>query len=480
MAHQIIVHYGSEKIQWRDFAASALFAVSNSGFARNRKAKTTVAKLFRDSVTLWRLNDCLDSHFVLPDPESVKALFDDADERNTLSRFASRTIELVLLKSKVLEATDPKDKAYAMLWAFQDASAATQQLQQVDYEKSLELIYTEFTTATFVKLGGTTELLYLVNSQTRLASLPSWVPDWSQQTPMLFFGWVWKLRKFQAAGEQSLRSEMRTEDSLLRITGTEYCGIRSLVRFSDESRQRDLEVGDGEHRVALTTTLIETARLLKIVIDKARMLADPNQEHSILEAVHRVVHSQMTLHRPGPEDQLEFFAQDEEKVLSDRLDISVGLLRVQVFDRISFLIGRKSIPQGLVETALSEFLPSETIEKVLQEAETLLRTIPSLAVVIAVSRYIDLNQFLRTILLHHRNKDFFVTTCGNVGMTFQGLFKGELVVLWEGCPSPMIVRKLTGEQEGRYHLHGPAYVDGIMTGEAWPTDECQLREFEVV
>jgi hypothetical protein len=88
-----------------------------------------------------------------------------------------------------------------MLWAFPDSSAATEQLRRVDYDKPLELIYTEFTTATFVKTNGSTVQLYLVNSLPRLASLPSWIPDWSQTNSMSYLVWISKLRDFRAARE---------------------------------------------------------------------------------------------------------------------------------------------------------------------------------------------------------------------------------------------------------------------------------------
>jgi hypothetical protein len=65
-------------------------------------------------------------------------------------------------------------------------------------------------------------------------------------------------------------------------------------------------------------------------------------------------------------------------------------------------------------------------------------------------------------------------------MAFQGLQKDDLIVLWQGCPSPMVVRKLPDAEEDRYRLHGPAYVDGVMMGEAWVTGYDQLREFEVL
>jgi hypothetical protein len=108
MAHKILIHYGTEMIQWRDFVASGLFAVKRGGFARNQEASI---EIFRDSERHWNLINSLESHFVLPDIYGVEALYNNSDERNTLSRYTPGTAELALFKSKGLEATEPKDKA---------------------------------------------------------------------------------------------------------------------------------------------------------------------------------------------------------------------------------------------------------------------------------------------------------------------------------------------------------------------------------
>ena len=72
MAHSIRIHYGAKIVSWRDFVASALFAVKRGGFARNQEADIDV---FRDSEIHWNLLNCLESHFVLPDIYGVEALY---------------------------------------------------------------------------------------------------------------------------------------------------------------------------------------------------------------------------------------------------------------------------------------------------------------------------------------------------------------------------------------------------------------------
>ncbi|KAI9766382.1 MAG: hypothetical protein M1839_004914 [Geoglossum umbratile] len=184
MAHSIRVHYGATNVSWRDFVASGLFAVKRGGFARNQEAQIDV---FRDFETHWSLLNSLESHFVLPDVYGIETLFDRHHKGNILSKFTSGTAELALIKSKGLKATQPKDKAYAMLWAFPDSSRVAYPLRHVDYDKSIDTIFTEFTTAIFAKTKGSSTQFYWVNSASRNPSLPSWVPDWKENTSMSFY-----------------------------------------------------------------------------------------------------------------------------------------------------------------------------------------------------------------------------------------------------------------------------------------------------
>jgi hypothetical protein len=473
MAHSIRIHYGAKIVSWRDFVASALFAVKRGGFARNQEADIDV---FRDSEIHWNLLNYLESHFVLPDIYGVESLYNRGDGRNILSKYTPGTAELALIKSKGLKATEPKDMAYAMLWAFPNSSEFTDPLRRADYDKPIEVIFTEYTTAIFVKTKGPSVQFYWVNSAPRNASLPSWVPDWKESTSMSLFVWGQRLREFRAAKEDSLKYEIEIEGRLLRISGIEYSGMKALIRLHKEVRQRNLhEANPGE----LLEALIDTTELVKGFIETSRIVNSTHDE-GLLEAVHRVVHSQKHMHDPGPEDQSEFFAKSKERELSERLSISVGLLRIRVFDKLSFLTEETTISVDPIETSLEQFLLKKETEEVVRGAQALPNLPPFFAVIVSLSPYIDVYHFLHIALLDHRDKDFFITDKGNLGVAFQGLDSGDVVGICKGCPSPMIMRK--SEIDGRYvyQLHGPAYVDGIMMGEAWVEGGDDLQVFELV
>jgi hypothetical protein len=447
MAHRLQVHYGAQIISWRDFVASGLFAVKRGGFARYQEAVTDV---FLHSELHWNLINSLESHFVLPDIFGVESLSDKRKRENILNRYTPGTAELALIKSKGLSATEPKDKAYAMLWAFPELTENTAPLRNVDYKKPIELIYTEYTTALFVKMNGSSFPFYWVNSRPRNASLPSWVPDWKEQTSMSFFVWGGKLRDFRAAKEDSLRHRIEIDGGLLRISGVNCSNVKGIIRPSEEVRYRDLQnAGPG----ALLEGLIDVTELVNSLIDVSRSHTSIPEEE-LLGVIHRVVHSQKRTLDPGPADLAEYFANAKEAAISEALNISVGLLRIRVFDKLRFLYDETTILEHETKNALASFLLEHETEVVLQGARQLPNLPPFFAVICALAHYIDVYNFLNIVLLDHRDKDFFVTSDDRLGVVFQGLKSGDLVTILQGCPSPMVVRKSEIESRITYQLLG--------------------------
>ncbi|KAH8665115.1 heterokaryon incompatibility protein-domain-containing protein [Tricladium varicosporioides] len=472
MAHNIRVHYGAANASWPDFVASGLFAVKRGGFAKNQEAEIDV---FRDLDTHWNLLNALESHFVLPDIYGVEALYDRHKKGNILRKYTDGTANLALIKSRGLNATEAKDKAYSMLWAFPESSNGIDPLRCVDYNKPIDVIFTEYTTAIFIKTKGSPTQFYMINSTSRNPNLPSWVPDWEKRTSMSYFLWTSQLMNFQAANEYSRENNLEVDGRILRISGVEQSKMKALIRLSEEARQRNVTEGGPEE---LMEGLIDTAEVIRGVIHVSRTIIGCENKES-LESFHRVIHSQKHLHNLGPEDQIEFDGKLSEVEVSRRLNISIGLLRLRVFDKLSFLMDESTFPKDLVRTVLEEFLPKGEIDKITYDTEQLPNLAPFFAIIAALSPYIDIYRFLYVALLDHRDKDFFITDKGNIGVAFQGLKNNEVVAIWRGCPSPVIVRGVEVNGKDMYLLHGPAYVDGIMNGESWVENEDDLRVFEL-
>ncbi|KAI1410990.1 HET-domain-containing protein [Hypoxylon sp. FL1857] len=80
-----------------------------------------------------------------------------------------------LLYAKFLHASEPKDFVYSLLGMISDSE---QYQVIVDYTKSVEEVYTNFTAA-LIKAGGFWYVSKVIRPSLTYPKLPSWVPDWS-------------------------------------------------------------------------------------------------------------------------------------------------------------------------------------------------------------------------------------------------------------------------------------------------------------
>jgi len=81
----------------------------------------------------------------------------------------------------------------------------------------------------------------------------------------------------------------------------------------------------------------------------------------------------------------------------------------------------------------------------------------------------------------YSGNELFVTAAGIVGMAYKDVRIDDTIAMWEGCQCPVIIRRPpANDSKAVWQLHGPAYVDSIMNGEAWPVNTKELRESVVV
>ncbi|RYN90319.1 hypothetical protein AA0120_g5694 [Alternaria tenuissima] len=83
------------------------------------------------------------------------------------------------------------------------------------------------------------------------------------------------------------------------------------------------------------------------------------------------------------------------------------------------------------------------------------------------------------VALGTRAKLFFVTENGYYGTTSATIECNDYVVLVSGLQVPLIVRPIEGEA-GHYKLLGPAFVNGMMSGELWPEADEDLMDLTIV
>lgn len=99
------------------------------------------------------------------DKRTVSRMMDHADRDELLD---------VATLTKGLGASEARDQVYAMLWLVPKDMDTAVAVHNVDYGKTLETIYTEYTTAI---MGMGCQIFHMINGDSRNPLLPSWVPD---------------------------------------------------------------------------------------------------------------------------------------------------------------------------------------------------------------------------------------------------------------------------------------------------------------
>lgn len=83
-------------------------------------------------------------------------------------------------------------------------------------------------------------------------------------------------------------------------------------------------------------------------------------------------------------------------------------------------------------------------------------------------------------LVSCRLQRFFVTDSGHIGLGPRALEEGDVVAVLGGGKCPFVLRPAAERGCGFYTMVGPAYVDGIMDGEAVQEHMKQGREIETI
>ena len=464
MARSIRIYHGNATVPWPDFVATALFAVKEPGGFLKFQEKA--AEIHADGITQWSLINTLETHFVLPDYLGLEALYQRRNA-SVLQTITKGTANLALSKSRALNATEPKDKAYAMLWAFSEDSEVNMALRRVDYTKPIELIYLEFAIAMLAKLETPTDIFYNINANGRNPNLPSWVPDWQTAIPMSYYLWSRFLRESRAAGQASLKYHLSIDGTRLQVRGKQVDTIKALIALSQEARERNANVNDSER---LVESLMDIAAVLKGFIDTYRTLVPAATDENLSDILCSLIRN----HRE------EFKVAPTEAQICSQEDITPARLRIKFFHRLCFLVDMDTIHAEEVFNALRPILPDHSIATILDQASKLPHLPPFLALAVGLDEYIGLYHFVVVTANDHHDKDFFITESGRPGLAFHGMKGGDHIVLWEGCRNPVVVQRTEIKGEVQWRFQGPAHVIGLMEGEAWNEDVDELQIFEII
>lgn len=165
MAQNIVVFCGSHVLLWTDIAAAAKLL-----------KETQLGELLMGKVV-----DAIDSYVESPRyiANTLTNLF---IFENVRQKATSLNLEKLLVYSRYFNATDDRDRVFAILGLWEQALEHKKVPDHIqpDYQLSVEQVYTTAAWAT-IRETGDLNLLSLVEdlSFRRLPTLPSWVPDYT-------------------------------------------------------------------------------------------------------------------------------------------------------------------------------------------------------------------------------------------------------------------------------------------------------------
>ena len=140
-----------------------------------------------------------------------------------------------LFMSYRFNCTDLRDKIFAML------GLAQALVLQPDYNSSVEDVYLQTTQSLLVALGNL-DILCCVSHPKRIATLPSWVPDWQAQVVVKR-----KLGKSRVREPDAHRYQVRCSDDYRAFTVDGWC-VGSIAKVADvfPPNKSGLDIGWNE------------------------------------------------------------------------------------------------------------------------------------------------------------------------------------------------------------------------------------------
>ncbi|KAJ4249847.1 hypothetical protein NW762_012190 [Fusarium torreyae] len=138
-----------------------------------------------------------------------------------------------------LSASEPRDKAYGFLWALPRSRELGLDIFKVDYTKSVETIFTEFTVSVAHETGDILPLLYMSCQKFKMSTLSSWVPDWTIGPRFEEWNFWRRLGSGDSKGmlkQKNARFRFRSE----RIAFTDSAMVVSGFSQTDRISQREI------------------------------------------------------------------------------------------------------------------------------------------------------------------------------------------------------------------------------------------------
>ncbi|KAI0547896.1 heterokaryon incompatibility protein-domain-containing protein [Xylaria curta] len=424
-----------------------------------------------------------------------------ADCMAASSRFYSNNLDLerpylsVLLPlTRELEATDPRDKVFAMLGLVNMSRLPT---VKCDYTLSVKEVYTSFARAMIIQEQGLSVFSSIMGHSNKL-SLPSWVPDWRlpRRTAYLHgYDWPATTRFYelnrgcpiQHQFESDTRAQLVLDGAHLSTVSATYRGD-GLIKVISKGLDPSLDPRKKwnmffPHFVTLNKSLdmpdiySQTGESLKLALLRvltANHLPEPQLiQDFVEESVGRIrelqkrygtsIYAKPHLQAYLSDPKFVYYCESRTAGYEDKLeDLDMFLFLFQMaLDVLDFQIPKpRTSFFGTVGTRAFGHKPGYGL---LYYTASMTRT------------------FLQ-------NRVVFKATNGLIGLGPDSMAAGDQVWNLLGGSVPFLLRKADGATGKRFRLVGESYVHGIMNGEIWSTSapghcsvvDVQDLEFETI
>ena len=352
------------------------------------------------------------------------------------SRHEIPPLSYILCRCQIFGSKDPRDRIFALL---NMASLASDSRLAPSYDQSTEEVFIRIAGSLLTRDNSMLSLLYssAIGHERALATLPSWVPDWS----------------IDVAANRSVGHHV---DDLARSGAETYCAsglscqptnkphfsgnlsIAVSVRMVDTLQ--DHYAGRPELRAGPANTRENSHSILKWLLQLAQIVPSetvyPTGGYFFPQALSQTLGAGFHSDKKASElasnpGFLQYFAVHHSAC--DQRDLYKKHIPELVMKRIEFL---QSLFQP-DDLGCGKPFANEIIKAAYQSAETYDRNIP-------------------------KGYRFFMTALGYFGFGPPLLMVGDRVYLIHGTRVPFIVRE---RNAGGYFLVGECYVHGFMHGE---------------